>query len=76
MLKYCIGTQFFFLFQNAKVQAKIELTVGIFCSFLMTFKTCIISEFIKELMVLKNKRLFSGNKNAAAGTVIESLLNT
>lgn len=67
---------FFFFFQNADVRAKVEVTVGLFCSFLMIFKACIISEFIQELMVLKNIRLFSGKKNAAAGTVIESSLNT
>lgn len=44
MLKYYIGTIFFF--QNADVRAKIEVTVGLFCSFLMIFKACIISEFI------------------------------
>lgn len=70
MLKYCIGTRL--LFQNEEVQSNIELMVGVFCSFLTIFKTCIISEFKKELMVLKSQRQFSGEKNAGAGTVTES----
>lgn len=62
MLKYYIGTRFFFLFQNAEVWAKIEVTVGLFVVFWWFSKHILFLNLLNSWWCWRVNGYFLGRK--------------